>query len=113
VTIAMATDRAAVLARVRLRIAASRHRLSMEHPYFAGLILMSEVLLSDATPTACTDGKRILLNPGFIDGLRGEEIDGLLVHEVLHCALLHVPRRGVRDAKRWNTTISRSFAATD
>jgi predicted metal-dependent peptidase len=28
--------------------------------------------------------------------------DGLLLHEVLHAALMHIPRRGMRDTMLWN-----------
>ena len=92
----------AMLAQAKTYLAASRQRLAMEFPFFASLLLMSDVQLSDRTPAACTDGMRILVNPSFACSLRREELDGLLVHEVLHCALLHVPRRGMRDALLWN-----------
>lgn len=74
----------------------------MDFPFFASLLLMSDVQLSDEPPTACTDGMRILVNPDFACSLSREQLDGLLVHEVLHCVLLHVPRRGMRDALLWN-----------
>lgn len=93
---------AETLALATTRLAASRQRLSMNHPFFASLLLMSDVRLSDSPPTACTDGMRILVNPAFACSLSREQLDGLLVHEVLHCALLHVPRRGMRDALLWN-----------
>jgi predicted metal-dependent peptidase len=89
-------------ARAESRLAASRQRLSMSHPFFASLLLMSEVRISTSVPTAGTDGIRIMVNPEFANSLRREELDGILVHEVLHCALLHVPRRGMRDLKLWN-----------
>ncbi|NER82078.1 MAG: hypothetical protein F6K42_21460, partial [Leptolyngbya sp. SIO1D8] len=38
----------------------------------------------------------------FLANLSAPEQDGLLLHEVLHAALLHPVRRGVREAELWN-----------
>jgi predicted metal-dependent peptidase len=40
-----------------------------------------------------TDGRRILFNPEFVHSLQPEELEAVLAHEVLHCALGHHPRR--------------------
>lgn len=56
----------------------------------------------DTIPTACTDGKDIRFNPKFVDSLSKEEIQGLLVHEVLHVANLHHLRLQNRDPERFN-----------
>ena len=85
-----------------LALATSRYRLSRDHPFFACLLLMSEVLLVDDIDTACTDGMRIKFNPAFVKSLPARELDGVMVHEVLHCALMHVPRCGARDPCLWN-----------
>src|SRR5205085_500100 len=53
-------------------------------------------------PTAATDGRDIFINPRFWNGLTPAERLGLLAHEVLHAALLHVPRRGKRNPLIWN-----------
>ncbi len=34
----------------------------------------------------------------FIEGLSGKEVEGVVVHEILHLSLLHILRRGSRDA---------------
>lgn len=84
------------------RLAASRLRLSSSQPFFASLLLMTEISIADDVRTASTDGKRIFFNAGFVKDLSSREIDGVLIHEVLHCALLHVPRCGTRDPRLWN-----------
>jgi predicted metal-dependent peptidase len=84
------------------RISASQVRLAMSHPFFAALMMMAPREITQAVDTAATDGRRLLFNAGFLAGLAADQLDGLVVHEVLHCALLHVPRRGRRDPLLWN-----------
>ena len=37
-----------------------------------------------------------------VDSLTPEELEGVLAHEVLHCALAHHCRRGTREPRLWN-----------
>ena len=71
-------------------------------PFFATLTLFARIISTQQLETAATDGRDIFINPRFWQGLNVEERLGLLAHEVLHAALLHVPRRGPRDAIIWN-----------
>ncbi len=83
-------------------ISASLLRLRMKSPFFATLALFARFIPTETMPTAATDGKDIFYNPEFLQSLPAPQQDGLLLHEVLHAALLHVLRRGVRDAWKWN-----------
>jgi predicted metal-dependent peptidase len=83
-------------------ISASILRLRMKSPFFATLALFARFVPTSALPTAATDGRDIFYNPEFLTSLPPLQVDGLLLHEVLHAALLHVPRRGTRDRKWWN-----------
>jgi predicted metal-dependent peptidase len=83
-------------------ISASLLRLRMKSPFFATLALFARFIPTQHYPTAATDGKDIFYNPDFLQSLPAPQQDGLILHEVLHAALLHVFRRGVRDAKLWN-----------
>ena len=74
----------------------------MKSPVFAILALFARFIPSQQVPTAATDGKDIFYNPDYLHSLPVTQQDGLLLHEVLHAALLHVPRRGVREAELWN-----------
>lgn len=49
-----------------------------------------------------TDGRRLVYNPAFVEQLTPAELEGVLAHEVTHCALAHHCRRGERDAQLWN-----------
>lgn len=84
------------------RLEASRERIASNMPYFACLLLMADVHLDNTVPSACTDGFAIRVNEGFMAELSSAQLDGVLVHEVLHCAMLHIPRRGHRDPHAWN-----------
>ncbi|VEP17423.1 conserved hypothetical protein [Hyella patelloides LEGE 07179] len=83
-------------------ISSSLLRLRMKSPFFATLALFARFVPTETLPTAATDGKDIFFNPEFLRSLSAPQQDGLLLHEVLHAALLHVLRRGVRDARQWN-----------
>ena len=83
-------------------ISASLLRLRMKSPFFATLALFARFIPSQQLPTAATDGKDIFYNRDYLHSLPTTKQDGLLLHEVLHAALLHVPRQGVREAELWN-----------
>ncbi len=83
-------------------ISASRLRIRMKSPFFATLSLFAHYQPSQAIPTAATDGKDIFFNPDFLLSLTKSQQDGLLLHELLHAALLHVTRRGSREPQLWN-----------
>ena len=83
-------------------ISASLLRLRMRSPFFATLALFARFIPTQRTATAATNGKDILFNPDYLLSLPTRQQDGLLLHEVLHAALLHVLRRGVRDKEIWN-----------
>ena len=79
-----------------------RTRLCTRTPFLGSLMLFAETIASDSIPTAATNGRQILINPEFFARLTLDEQEAVLLHEVLHAALLH-PSRGLgRDAKRWN-----------
>lgn len=91
-----------VYARADRAVRGSLLRLRSKSPFFATLSLFAPFRADASHPTAATDGVEVIYNPGFIDQLPPAQVDGVMLHEVLHAALLHVPRRGFRDAKRWN-----------
>lgn len=49
-----------------------------------------------------TDGRRIVFNAEFVDSLEPGQLEAVLAHEVMHCALGHHCRRGERDPQLWN-----------
>jgi predicted metal-dependent peptidase len=83
-------------------ISASLLRLRVRAPFFATLALFAPVRASGQVPTAATDGRDIFVNPAYWESLGPRQQDALLLHAVLHAALLHPIRRGVRDELVWN-----------
>jgi predicted metal-dependent peptidase len=84
------------------QLSASLLRMCERSAFFAALALFARFQASQQVPTAATDGRDIFVNPAFFGGLSPADQDFVLLHEVLHAALLHVPRRGGRDPRIWN-----------
>ena len=77
-------------------------RIRGDHPFFGTLALFAEVRVDNSVATAATDGKVIYFNPVFIEQQDTRQLCGLVAHELLHAALLHVVRRHARDPVLWN-----------
>jgi len=77
-------------------------KIRAQSPFFGTLILFAKFVRSLQIQTAATDGTIILYNSDFISSMKRGELEAVLLHEVLHCALLHMNRRGSRDPERWN-----------
>lgn len=84
------------------RMSGSTLRVRSSSPFFATLLLFARIRTTENIATAATDGRDIMVNPDYVTGLANAELDGLLAHEVMHCALNHVTRRLDRDAWLWN-----------
>ncbi|MBE9226379.1 hypothetical protein IQ264_13195 [Phormidium sp. LEGE 05292] len=84
------------------RISASLLRLQTRSPFFATLALFTHIRITEQVPIAATDGQDIFINSKFVRSLSSSDLDGLLLHEVLHAALLHVVRRQAREYQLWN-----------
>jgi len=87
---------------VELHVRGSLVRLRRRVPFFGTLALYARFIPTTTIPTAATDGRDVFYNPEFFAALPSAQIDGVIVHEVLHAALDHVYRRATRDPQRWN-----------
>jgi len=75
------------------KLTRARTQLLLNQPFFGTLGLRLK-LVPGSLPTMATDGSRIVYNPVFVGELKPAELEGVLAHEVLHCALgHHCPRR--------------------
>lgn len=83
------------------KLTKARVQLLLSHPFFAALALRLQ-LVAKTMKTMATDGRAIYYSPTFVDSLTPAELQGVLAHEVLHCALGHHCRRGDRTPTRWN-----------
>lgn len=71
-------------------------------PFLATVAMFAHFIEDERIETAATNGKDIIINPNFFNSLSARNRAGVLLHETLHAALLHVTRRGTRDPKLWN-----------
>ncbi|MGM0705294.1 MAG: DUF2201 family putative metallopeptidase [Bacteroidota bacterium] len=92
----------ALSASLQQRISNARIAIRSRSPFFGTLLLEAPIRPDPTVPLAATDGRALLLNPDPVAALSQEAFMGLLVHEVLHIALCHLPRRGERDRTQWN-----------
>lgn len=90
---------ATVISAARSRLVLSKDACSA---FFAALALRLEALPAWDVPTLATDGDRLLFNPEYALSLSEREVVGVVAHEVMHCALGHHARRGLREPMRWN-----------
>src|SRR5215471_13435243 len=83
------------------KLTRARTQLLLNQPFFGTLCLRLK-LMTGPVRTMATDGRRILYDAGFANSLPPAELEAVLAHEVLHCALGHHCRRGQRDPRLWN-----------
>src|SRR5215472_13976808 len=83
------------------KLTRARTQLLLNQPFFGTLCLRLK-LMSGPVPTMATDGLCIVYDPAFVNSLPPAELEAVLAHEVLHCALGHHCRRGQRDPRVWN-----------
>jgi predicted metal-dependent peptidase len=86
------------------RMRDARTALVLDHPFFGHLALRLALIedSNKAGGTAATDGRAIYYCPTFVASLPQAQLVGLMAHEVLHPALGHTQRRGMREHQRWN-----------
>lgn len=77
-------------------------RLVIKQPWFAALALRLKIVEEPRVGTAAVDGITIYYNPAWFDALPTWHQESVIAHEVMHCACLHMTRRGHRDPKMWN-----------
>jgi hypothetical protein len=90
------------------RVQRARIRLMLDQPYLAAATARLPLVDASATAwcaTMATDGYHIFVNPAFVEALTDDEAVFVLAHEVLHCVLGHLDRRGQREPLPWSVAI--------
>jgi predicted metal-dependent peptidase len=89
---------------VETKLAAARARLILEKPFLGALVLRLPLLEADPQwcPTSATDARSIYYCRQYIDDLSLGQVQFVLAHEALHCALSHFARRQHRERRRWD-----------
>ena len=78
--------------KIMRRISGCRARLLSRYPFYGTLVMQMPVGLQEGCRTAWTDMRRIVFDPAFAGRLSDTELEFVLQHEVLHCALRHCVR---------------------
>lgn len=86
------------------RITAARTRLILDKPFLGVLVLRLPLVEAAAQwcATTATDTQSLYFNPEYLDALGARQLEFVLAHEALHCALAHFSRRAHRDKQRWD-----------
>lgn len=76
-------------------------------PFFGVLSVNLKLVENTALkpPTLATDGRTLYYHPDWVEANDPVVIEAGVAHEVGHCALSHMSRRGARSPKRWNHAI--------
>ena len=83
-------------------IDAIKRKLLIKYPTFGSVIANLEFQANKDIATAGTDGKVLLYNPKFVNGLSDKERTFLFAHEVCHVAFEHIFRSEGKDKQLWN-----------
>lgn len=76
--------------------------LILHQPFFATVLMQTEIKEDNSFETFATDGVEIRYNSNFLESLSVSEITFVLCHEILHMILGHSSRRAQRDPLTWN-----------
>jgi len=89
---------------IATKLGAARTRLILERPFIGALVMHLPPV--PVTPSRCdtvaTDARALYYNPGYIATLTLAEVQFVLAHAALHCALGHFARRAHRLRRRWD-----------
>jgi len=86
----------------KLKISTAKSQAMSNTPFFGYLMMSAEYIASETMQTLATDGDKVYYNVDFVNKLSLGELTGVITHEILHIAFLHMFRRGVRDPAKWN-----------
>jgi len=80
------------------KIIKARVTLGREQPFFGYLVMSLNLVKDKNLPTMAVDANgNLYYNPDFVDKLSQNELEGVVCHEVMHCALQHLHRTEERN----------------
>jgi predicted metal-dependent peptidase len=88
-----------------LRVLKAREKVARRNVFFASILYTARLIETNATPyglkTMFTNGIDIYFHPDFVKE-NDAFIEGVILHETLHCAFRHVTRKQFRKDQMWN-----------
>jgi predicted metal-dependent peptidase len=91
-----------VEAEAERKMVKARVQLLLDQPFFGYLTMNLVLVPRPEVQTAAVDGIHVYYCPEWIQKLPLKQVEFVMGHEVLHCALDHITRRGSRNVKKWN-----------
>lgn len=89
------------------KVTQAKLNLACDEPWCSRLVYSTKVeLLEDCNLLAYTDGKAVFVNKAFADKISVKELQGVIMHELLHIIFLHVNKM-----KKVDNTILYNVAA--
>lgn len=86
----------------KIQISKAKAALILEQPFFAALLVNMPMVEDQRIKTMATNGKVYKYNPAFITSMDLDETKFVMCHEVGHCILQHMYRKGARNHRKWN-----------
>ena len=83
-------------------LAKGKIRLTMNHPYFAMTALKMQYVADESVGTMSIGVDTIRYAPSFVNGIKVDEVEAVLAHEVLHYLLSHITRGVGKNHDYWN-----------
>ena len=88
---------------IETKLARARTKLIMDKPFLGALVLRLKTQPAQEWCVTCaTDARSFYYNPSYIKALNVNQVQFVLAHEALHCALSHFARREHRNKHRWD-----------
>jgi predicted metal-dependent peptidase len=83
-------------------ITKAKSQLVMSFPFWGRLAFQLEYVEDPNIETMRTDGRQNRYNKDFVESLSNAELQGVIAHEISHCAFGHIFRKGERDHEDFN-----------
>ena len=88
---------------IATKLSAARTRLILERPFLGALVLrLPLVEAGEWCKSTATDARAIYYSADYIAELNPKQVQFMLAHDALHCALSHFARRQHRNKHRWD-----------
>jgi predicted metal-dependent peptidase/uncharacterized protein YodC (DUF2158 family) len=83
---------------LKSEIESAKTAIVAQSPLFEPYVHKFTPIYTWLVPTMATDGTRLFINPLFANKLSWEQKIFVIIHEIMHCALLHMDRMKSRNA---------------
>lgn len=87
------------------RLTTAKVKLLIEQPFLGNMATCLLLVEAPWCKTAATDGRHLFYNREFIKALSIEQLLFLVAHEIYHCLLDHIGRRGKREPRMANAAM--------